>query len=350
MLCLQYTLPAPTNRDTDTTTTMTVLRLAVAAAVSALCAASPQNSAVDTHVHFADLQKFQYLGNWVKTSHFPPEYRSDVGSDPFQSGRQVTDIIFIQASVLDKENVAEVQWVESLSHTAAGSVIKGIVGYSELEKGPAHVARDVAAMRAATSKFRGIRRIFELPTGNQTLCWFDTDAFAGSLNYLGEQGLHFEMLTRSAAQYPCVLSLLRKVHPNVRIMVEHLGGPDMTNTTQTYFAEWKQYVTAVAQRERACVKVSGVPERAVGPHGKWGHYTVAQVQPFIVEAIKAFGSSRSAFGGNWFVVDTFSTYDGWTRTLYDVLKNVGTSSADLQKLYHDTAAAFYRLGDSVSPQ
>jgi L-fuconolactonase len=59
--------------------------------------------------------------------------------------------------------------------------------------------------------------------------------------------------------------------------------------------------------------------------------------------LDAFGYDRVVFGGNWFVVKTYSTYKRWASVLVDILTKAGVGSSQMRKLFHDNAEKYYRL-------
>jgi len=67
------------------------------------------------------------------------------------------------------------------------------------------------------------------------------------------------------------------------------------------------------------LKISGVPERAVGSNRQYDNWSVKQVQPFLSAAVAAFGPERCIYGSNLFVLDTFSSAIHWTAGLATML-------------------------------
>eukprot|EP01061_Rhynchopus_euleeides_P017166 TRINITY_DN28613_c0_g1_i1.p1 TRINITY_DN28613_c0_g1~~TRINITY_DN28613_c0_g1_i1.p1 ORF type:complete len:219 (+),score=68.66 TRINITY_DN28613_c0_g1_i1:25-657(+) len=204
----------------------------------------------------------------------------------------------------------------------------------------------------ASRLLRGVRRILELTPDSSSAagptdpCWFNTDAFAEGIAALPGLGLHFELLTRNSSQFSCALTLLRRAQAlaNVTVVAEHLGSPDMVNPSPAEFALWQGYVEALAALPNVYLKVSGVPERAVGAGGVWNGYTVAQIAPFLGSALAAFPAERAVFGGNWFVVTAFSTYSIWASALREVLQDIGATEEQQELLFDVTARQVYRLG------
>ena len=113
----------------------------------------------------------------------------------------------------------------------------------------------------------------------------------------------------------------------------------MTNASE--FGIWKTYMETLAGHPNVMAKISGVPERAVGPYRKFDDWSQAQVEPYINAVIEAFGSDRIVFGGNWFVVTRFSTFNRWTDVLSKIIANM--TAADEKKFLQTNAQRVYRV-------
>ena len=90
----------------------------VAGSVGAAVTA-PTRVVVDTHVHFANLSKLEYQGDWVTKmrngrSYLPEDYAADVGS----SSLPAATVVFQQAAVVVNQSIDEVLWVQSLAVSA----------------------------------------------------------------------------------------------------------------------------------------------------------------------------------------------------------------------------------------
>lgn len=249
-------------------------------------------------------------------------------------------------------------WVQSLANEAAAGKsepqIGAIVGYAPLERGQA-ADTFLDAMVHGAPLFRGIRRILELtpPTaagGAPALaddpCWFMKTPFTRGLGLLAERNLHFELLTREESQFECALQLMHEAPTSLRVVVQHLGGPNMTSPT--FFPRWKSYIEQMGALARQrpgemVLKISGVPERAVGSFRSFDDWSVKQVQPFLSAAVAAFGPDRCIFGSNLFVLDTFSTAARWTAGLETMLMAANVTGTDLTAVLSGNAKRFYRI-------
>ena len=295
----------------------------------------------DTHVHFANLQLFNYSQNWVHTSHHPVDYEAD--SAAANKLGVVRDIVFMQASVVPEDSVKEVAWVESMFSSATDSPVNlgAIVGYASVEKGFS-VEREINELQAASKgKLRGIRRILDPVDGD--FCWFTKNSnFTDGLAVLARHNLLFELLTRSGSQFDCTYDFFANSAPkNLTVVLQHLGNPNMTISGDSKnFNSWFSYIKRMSSLPNVVLKVSGVPERSAL---SWNEFTQQQVQPYIEAGIRQFGYARSFFGGNWFVVTKFSTYARWSQILNNVLIDMKPTSSERNSLLADNAKTVYNF-------
>eukprot|EP01063_Lacrimia_lanifica_P028431 TRINITY_DN4151_c0_g4_i2.p2 TRINITY_DN4151_c0_g4~~TRINITY_DN4151_c0_g4_i2.p2 ORF type:complete len:339 (+),score=121.26 TRINITY_DN4151_c0_g4_i2:69-1085(+) len=321
------------------------------------CAPAAARRVVDSHVHLASLSRFAYAGDWVHTSHSLADFVDDsgAGGGGCSGLGDVAKVVFVQASVVTNASVGEVAFYAAAGREASVGAVPGapevgaIVAYVPLEAGRAAAEHYLDAMApAADGLLRGVRRILELtpPSGEGGPCWFTEPAheakFLEGLQVLAERGLHFELLTRNSSQFDCAASLMEKAPQGLRVILDHIGAPDMNNPAE--FRTWGAFLRRLrAALPTLYVKVSGVPERAVGKENPWNAWTFQQVRPYIDEALDVFGWGRVVYGGNWFVVANYASYKGWTGALAKALALRNATAGQLDALMWDNAHAMYRL-------
>lgn len=292
---------------------------------------------IDTHTHLSDISRFHYVDDWCKTSYGINNYTSD----NTQSKTVVsTYFIFVQASVIPEENIEEVTWVQNQSEEDPIH-IGGIIGYLPLEDGNA--IKPALESMLKLPQFRGVRRILETPPNDP--CWFLATDFVDGLKLLSDHSLIFELLTRIPEQWSCALDLIRQAPDNLTVVLQHLGGPNMTIRPDPNFDKWKYYISEMAKYKNVVAKVSGVPERAVGSINPFDDWTMENVAPYIDHVTSTFGFDRCVFGGNWFVIKTYSTFMRWVDTLYEHLQTQKVKDKDLDMFFYDNAYKLYRINN-----
>ena len=76
-------------------------------------------------------------------------------------------------------------------------------------------------------------------------------------------------------------------------------------------------------------------------HEQW---TLADIAPYILHALDAFGEERVMFGGDWPVVTEASTYVGWVAALDELTAHLSTAAR--RKLWAENAGRVYRISSA----
>lgn len=282
----------------------------------------PSFPIVDTHVHFWDTARLRYP--WLENSallnrpYLPQKYDEAVG--PVKVGK----IVFVEAACADDQTQAEVDWVTALAKDEPR--IQGIVANAPLEQGEAVMPRLEAL--TANPLVKGIRRFFstqaQAPHGL-------LPALTKGVQCLERVGLHFD-LGLQRGQIPVATELVRQC-PNVRFMLNHIGVPDIKNNK---LDPWRQEIRALAEFPNVFCKMSGAATLA--NHESW---TPKDLKPALEHVIDCFGFERTAFGSDWPVMLSATTYPRWVVAAAWAVR--GCSEAEKRLLFHDTAVAFYGL-------
>jgi len=298
---------------------------------------------IDSHTHFVNISKIKYKPQQkYGKSYFPSDYAADTRTSGTPSS-----VVFIEVFAEPEENFREAMWVQQLAESQHTPSIAAIVAYAPVENGYA-VAPTIRELKRQVPLLAGIRRaLLDDAYGQQysDACWFMRNrSFVEGLEVLAANDLVFELGIRRSSQFDCSLELVKQAPRNLTIVIEHLGATNMTDPTE--FAQWKEYVSALAKIPNTVMKIGGVPERAVSkrPYDSW---TEEQVTPWILHALAEFGFRRSMFDGNWFVVSLFSTFERWAEVLGRILQKNGAQQSDLTELYCSTATRTYLKGDNA---
>jgi L-fuconolactonase len=150
-----------------------------------------------------------------------------------------------------------------------------------------------------------------------------------ALRVLAAADLVYEFLV-VAEHLPEVVRLCRAV-PDVRVVLEHLGKPDLSGAPE---AGWLAAMDALAGDTAAAVKVSISPRpdrfRAFAAAGPQGFPTDA-VRRHVEAVLERFGPDRLVWGSDWPVslltAETAAFLEGWRSVLGPELGAALTSSA-----------------------
>jgi L-fuconolactonase len=305
---------------------------------------------------------------WAEpTGRFPRYDLSDLRTDT-GAGHHIVDTVFIDCASgyrpdgpMQLRPVGETELVANRaarSETTPGARIAGIVGHADLDLGAAVEEVLAAHLVAGRGRFRGVRHSAAWdpdPTIARSLANAPTDlyrrpSFREGLATLGRMGLSFD-----AWQYhPQLTDLIEvaRAHPEVPIVVNHLGAPlgvgSYARRRPEVLATWRTSMSQLARLDNVHLKVGGIgmPRFGLG----WE----AGVQPpssdEVVAAwgddmrwcIDTFGPARCMFESNYPVDGESCSY----VVLWNAFKkvSVGYSPAERADLLAATARRFYRLG------
>jgi L-fuconolactonase len=136
-------------------------------------------------------------------------------------GTGVRQAVFVQADCAPAQALDEVDWVAGLAHPDLE--ILGIVAFAPLELGEA-VAPHLDALRQRPS-VRGVRRSVQ----NETDDFIADPRHLDGLVAAARRGLTIDLCARDR-QLPLVIEVLARLferEPDARVVLDHLGKPDI---------------------------------------------------------------------------------------------------------------------------
>ena len=176
------------------------------------------------------------------------------------------------------------------------------------------------------SRFVGIR-MRDRPGGED----FFTDAVWRDLDLLAKKGLTLDVLIHNFT-IDEVTEVAKRL-PELKIMINHLGGLVITNDPLT--PEWKESVKRASAQPNVHCKVSGIFQRSgVKPPPKEQSFYA----PVFKVVYEAFGEDRVVYGSNWPVTDRGGSYSEQLNVIQSYF------DPDVhQKLFRENAVKFYGL-------
>jgi predicted TIM-barrel fold metal-dependent hydrolase len=326
-------------------------------ALTAEPALEPELEICDPHHHLWPQQTARYPRYDLE------DLRADTGS-----GHRVVDTVFIDCAARYRTDgppplrpVGETEYVverAEASEQAPGARIAGIVGHADLLLGDAVEQVLAAHLEAGRGRFRGIRHSAAwdaspaIPPSHThpPPHLYDDPQFRRGLAVLGRLGLSFD-----AWQFHPQLDELLELaatHPDVTIIVNHIGGPMGTGPyagrRDDVRAVWRPAMARLAQLPNTSLKVGGIGmarygagfERRERPPGSdellehWGDD--------LRWCIDTFGPDRCMFESNFPVDAESCSY----VVLWNAFKKVssGYGPAERAELFRGTARRVYRLG------
>lgn len=304
----------------------------------------PDLPIVDPHHHLWDHPTSRYMTE---------ELRADTGS-----GHDVRHTVFVECgSAYREDGPASFRPVGETDFVVAADpdgFIAGIVGFADLTT--PDVADVLAAhVDAGHGRFRGIRHVSahdESPEvrashTNPPPGLLGMDDFRRGFAALGRAGLRFDAWLYHP-QLPELVDLAR-AHPDVPIVLDHLGGPigigRHAGRRAEVMAAWRASMVEVAACDNVVLKLGGIgmPIFGLGFHKQEGDTTSAQLADAwgddIRWCIEQLGVDRCMFESNFPVDRASCSY----RVLWNAFKRIaaGASATEKTALFHDTASRVY---------
>lgn len=300
------------------------------------------------------------------TGRFPRYDVADLHIDT-GAGHRVVDTVFIDcASNYRAEGpehlrpVGETDFVaDRAAETDRGgdARIAGIVGHADLDRGAAVEEVLAAHVAAAGGRFRGIRHsaawdadpAIARSLANPPPDLYQRPSFREGLATLGRMGLSFDAW-QYHPQLPDLLDLAR-AHPDMPIVVNHLGAPlgigSYSGRRAEVLAAWRPPMAELGQLDNVYLKVGGIGMSRYGMGWEHGENppgsddVVAVWGDEMRWCIDTFGPERAMFESNYPVDSESCSY----VVLWNAFKKVSARYTPTERdaLFATTARRFYRL-------
>ncbi len=316
----------------------------------------PELPICDPHHHLWDFEAHRYL---------LPELLEDLNS-----GHNVRSSVFIECTAMycaegpeELRPLGETEFVNGAAAMSASGrygprrACAAIVGFAELGLGAPVEAVLEAHMAGGGGRFSGIRYISAYdPSGairpshtNPTPQLLGEARFREGFAVLRKLGLTFDAWLYHP-QIPDLTELAR-AFPDQPIVLDHVGGPlgigPYEGKRDEIFPQWREAIVALAECPNVHIKLGGLGMKISGygfhkrerPPGS--EELAGQWRPYMETCIEAFTPMRCMFESN-FPVDKVS---GSYNVYWNAFKRLasGASAEEKARLFHDTAASFYKI-------
>ena len=308
----------------------------------------PELPIVDPHHHLWDLRRInsQPHRDFLQKVYLTEEFTTEI----LKSGHKITHTVFAQCTAFYRKEgpeelkpVGEVEFANGVAAMSASGlygdtkICAGIFSYADLGLGK-QVKRVLESLQKASPNFRGIRSPFPSDLNSEFLVGFEI---------LGEMGLTYDNYSPDYTRLP-KLAELAGMHPEVTIIVNHLGGRVDSNEN-----EWKECLEKVAKQKNVYLKLGGAQQRLNDweptfhrnhrPKPISSDDLYESLGKYYVKAIELFGPERCMFESNFPVDKECVSY----RTLWNFFKkianNLKLSETEKDRIFSGTANSVYRL-------
>jgi len=281
---------------------------------------------IDSHVHIWDPSRAEY--DWLGPGLAPINRSMQLDElEPRLDAHGVSGVVLVQAA----DNADDTALM--LDAAAGNSRVVAVVGWAPLDD-PATLQSRLAHL-AETPVVRGIRNLFHA----RPRPWATSAPVDEGLGMVAAAGLTLDFVTSDPAALADLPGIGHR-HPDLRIVIDHLGKPPIGGTAAER-AEWRALLAACAANPLAHAKVSGLYS-SVGSLDAW---TVEAVQPFVDDALELFGPARLMAGGDWPISELAGGFDRTWSGIEQLLAPL--SDADRAAVLGGTALRFYGTAEAA---
>lgn len=267
-----------------------------------------------------------FLGDYaaLKRDYLPPDYRADA------AGHNVVKTVHVEAECSREQQVAETRWLTEIN--ARHGMPNAIVAHAWFHTPN---AEDILAQHKAFPLVRGIRSkpvtsaspnvsLAGAPGTMQDPKWLAGLRLLRKFDFSWDLRVPTWHLEEAA-------EVVRGV-PDIPVVLNHTGFP--WDRSEAGLAMWRRGMRALAACANVWCKLSCLCLR----DGAWDYEDNRRV---VRETMDIFGIERCMFASN-FPVDGLRVSYG---RMFDDFKRMTAdlSDAERRRLFHDNAAAFYRL-------
>jgi L-fuconolactonase len=248
-----------------------------------------------------------------------PEYHAHT------EGVEVEAMVYVQVDVAEPYSLLEAQWVAA--RAVEDPRIQGIVAFAPVDYGE-QLRSYLDALVAVSPLVKGVRRILQSEP-DASICL--RDDFVRGVQLLAEYNLSFDICIIHH-QLPSAIELVRRC-PQTRFMLDHIAKPDIKGHV---LEPWGAQIAELAALPNVMCKISGMVTEA-----DYAHWNEADLAPYVLRVLEAFGEDRVAFGGDWPVALMASPYTRWVAALDSLTRDLSDDAK--HKLWAENARQFYRL-------
>ena len=231
----------------------------------------------------------------------------------------------IEGSVAVQASQAEVENEFLLDLASKSSLIKGVVGWVDLQSS---TVTERLSYYSTQKKIRGFRHVIhDEPDINFML----RPSFLRGIRALRAYEFTYDLLIYPV-HLPNALQLVRQF-PEQPFVIDHIAKP---NIGKGQLFEWKKHLAALAGIPNVSCKISGMVTEA-----RWKNWKQTDFLPYLDTIVELFGTKRILYGSDWPVCTLSASYwetYGIVKTYFDAF-----SRGEQDDFFGGNAIRFYGL-------
>jgi len=284
-----------------------------------------KNMIIDAHQHL-----------WVKSER---EY-SWITPELKELDKDFTPEDFLEASTTCKiDGTVLVQAADTYEDTSymlevahKYSFVKGIVAWVPFDRTfEARAAIETLSSNRIVKGFRNLTHDYSNAKYESDDYWITRSAVIETLQYIAERKFTLDFVAVNANHLNQVIRVAEMV-PDLNIMIDHLGKPDIANAA---IAEWAQIIKKASELGNIYLKVSGLNTASKKD------WKVTDWKPYFEVAYDNFGADRLVLGGDWPVIELSDSFEKVWSSQLELISHL--SDLERAKISGLNAAKFYKL-------
>lgn len=277
----------------------------------------------DAHLHLWDLTRSPYT--WLGS--IPALHRTITWADA-RAGHEdlgITRVILVQADDT-RADTANLQAEAARIEADPGPVHEAdVVAWLPLAE-----PEQVAILLADAAGMRRVVGVRHLVHDDPDPLFLERPRVAASLDLLAAARLPLDVPDAYPRHMEQVLRLAR-AHPELTIVLDHLGKPPLGDTAD--MGEWEQKLRDIAAQPRTVAKLSGLATSGKG-----------EFAPAVQIALDAFGPERLMFGTDWPIAPRPMDHTCGAGALLAHLRRL-LDASDQEQILSGTAERVYRRSE-----
>ena len=242
----------------------------------------------------------------------------------------VTKSVYVQANWAPERFEDETAWVQKTADETGWP--HAIVGFADF------MSEDVRPQLARLAKYSLLRGI------RQQIHWHENEAyrfapntdvaadatFRRNIAHLGDYGLSFDLQVFPSQMHGA--ARLAEACPDVTLILQHSGM--LEDLSDAGREEWRTGMEFLAAQKNVVSKLSAF--------GTFIHRNdAAHIADMVSQTVAMFGAARCLFGSNFPIEKLWCNYGDLIAAFQSAAETL--PEADRRAIFHDTAAAVYRI-------